>query len=253
MTDNTPINVFIVDDESLARERLKRLILNNTLYRVCGEAENGAQALRLIEQTKPDIVLLDIRMPGIDGLDVASELSKLTHPPAVIFCTAYDEYALEAFKKQAIGYLLKPVRGEELDSALGQASQINQLQLKSLQEQEDSDDVQFVAHSWKGQELIPFDSIYFFRSEQKYITIVHKNGETISDQTLKELEQSYPDKLLRAHRNTLVNAKHISAMHKDNDAHYYLHLRNSDHKILVSRRHVSELKQIINDQSFRTP
>jgi two-component system response regulator AlgR len=251
MTESDLITVFIVDDESLARERLKRLVERNQGYQVCGEAENGAQALTLIEREKPDIVLLDIRMPGIDGLEVASALAKHTHPPAVIFCTAYDEYAIDAFKKQAMGYLLKPVRGEELNSALSQARHVNQLQLKALQEQEDSDDIQFVAHSWKGQELIAFDSIYYFKSEQKYITVIHKGGETISDQTLKELENEYPEKLLRAHRNSLVNVKHISAMNKDSDGHYYLHIRDSEHRILVSRRHVSELKQIINDRSFR--
>lgn len=251
MTANSPISVFIVDDESLARERLKRLIERNCNYQVCGEAENGEQALVRIEELKPDIALLDIRMPGIDGLEVASALAKKPHPPAMIFCTAYDEYAIDAFKKQAMGYLLKPVRGEELESALAQAKHVNQLQLKSIKEQDSNEEAHFVAHSWQGQELLPFDSIYFFRSEQKYLTVVHANGETLSDQTLKELEQAHPDKLLRAHRNTLVNAKHISAMHKSSDSHYYIHIRNTDFRILVSRRHVSELKQRISEQSFQ--
>lgn len=252
MTETSAISVFVVDDESLARERLKRLVERDNHYQICGEAENGEQALRIIEQVKPDIVLLDIRMPGIDGMEVATKLAQQEHPPAIIFCTAYDEYAIDAFKRQAMGYLLKPVRGEELEKALGQAKHVNQLQLKALQEQRESEEAPFVAHSWKGQELIPFDSIYFFRSEQKYITIVHQHGETISDQTLKELEQSYGEKLLRAHRNTLVNAKHICAMSKDNEGHYHLQLRNTDYKILVSRRHVSELKQIISEQGFRS-
>ncbi len=252
MSENTTISVFIVDDESLARERLRRLIEHNLNYRVCGEAENGEQALRLISQLKPDIALLDIRMPGIDGLEVASALAKQAHPPAIIFCTAYDEYAVDAFKQQAIGYLLKPVRGEELVDTLAQAKHINQLQLKSLKEHENEEASQFVAHSWQGQELIPFDSIYFFRSEQKYLTVAHKKGETLSDQTLKELEQAYPDNLIRAHRNTLVNAKHISAMHKAPDGHHYLHIRDTLHRVLVSRRHVSQLKQKISEHANHT-
>lgn len=252
MTEQTQISVFIVDDENLARERLKRLVEHNLNYTVCGEAKNGEQALKLIEQNRPDIVLLDIRMPGIDGLEVASLLAQKEHPPAVIFCTAYDEYAIDAFKKQAIGYLLKPVRGEELSNALSQAKHVNQLQLKSLQKDEPTESNHFVAHSWQGQELIPFESIYFFRSEQKYITIVHEKGETISDQTLKELEQKHPDTLLRAHRNTLVNTRFISAMNKNKDGHYYIHIRDTEHRILVSRRHVSELKQLISNQSFRS-
>ena len=107
---NKVITVFIVDDESLARERLKRLIQTNTQYQVCGEAENGELALKGIPLAQPDIVLLDIRMPGVDGLAVADGISALKSPPAIIFCTAYDEYAIKAFNYNAIGYLLKPVR-----------------------------------------------------------------------------------------------------------------------------------------------
>jgi two-component system response regulator AlgR len=245
MNDSQTISVFIVDDEDLARERLKRLIAHNCNYQVCGEAENGAQALERIPNCQPDIVLLDIRMPGTDGLEVASSLAQLTHPPAIIFCTAYDEYAIAAFKHQAIGYLLKPVRGEELNQALSKAKHLNQLQLKALNAEQPTNTNQFVAHSWQGHELIPFESIYYFKSEDKYLTVVHENGETLSDQTLKELEHAYPDTLLRAHRSTLVHGKHISAMHKDSDGHYYLLIRGTEHRILVSRRHVSELKQQI--------
>jgi len=240
MKDQSTISVFIVDDENLARERLKRLISSNNAYLVCGEAENGEQALAKIPQAKPDIVLLDIRMPGIDGLEVAQVLSTLPHPPAIIFCTAYDQYALEAFKYHAIGYLLKPARSEDLNQALSQAKQVNQLQLKQIRSSDES--VKFVAHSWQGHELIELSSIYFFKSDQKYLTVIHSEGETLSDQTLKELEQLYPDGFLRVHRNTLVNINHITSLSKDTEGHYYLRIANTDHRIPVSRRHVSEIK-----------
>ena len=232
-----------MDDESLARERLKRLVLTNTHYQVCGEAENGELALKGIPEIQPDIVLLDIRMPGVDGLAVAEGISTLKNPPAIIFCTAYDEYAIKAFNYNAIGYLLKPVRKDDLFKALGQAKKLSQLQLKQLNHQETERSAMFVANSWQGQELIPFENIYYFKADQKYLTVVHREGETLSDQTLKELEELYEAELVRVHRNTLVNLSYVSALFKDGEGHHMLRLKGCDHQILISRRHVSEIKE----------
>ena len=236
------ISIYIVDDESLARERLKRLIQTNSLYQVCGEAENGEMALQGIPVAQPDIVLLDIRMPGVDGLAVAEGVSALKNPPAIIFCTAYDEYAIKAFNYNAIGYLLKPVRKDDFFKALSQAKQLSQLQLRQLHQQETEKTPQFLANSWQGHELIPLDEIYYFKADQKYLTVVHKGGETLSDQTLKELESQYTKELIRVHRNTLVNISHIAALFKDNEGHHQLRLKACDHTVLISRRHVSEIK-----------
>ncbi len=241
-TQTDAITVCIVDDEELARERLKRLISTDTNYRVIAEADNGKDAINTIGTMHPDIVLLDIRMPVCDGMEVARVTSELDHPPAIIFCTAYDEYAIQALNHQAIGYLLKPVRGEELFSALAKAKQINQLQLKALQSLNEDKELTFVAHSWSGREVIPFSDIYFFRSDQKYLTVVHRSGETLSDQTLKELEQKYQEQLLRVHRNTLVNTQHIEAMKRDSHGAYYLQLRGNESPIAISRRHVTAVK-----------
>lgn len=241
-----PIAVFIVDDEHLARDRLKRLIESDLCYQVCGEAENGEQALQGAQKTQPDIMLLDIRMPGIDGLAVAQKLAELDHPPAIIFCTAYDEYAIKAFKYEAIGYLLKPVRKEDLFQALKQAKKLSQLQIKHLTEQQTDSSKVFVANTWQGQELIPLENIYFFRADQKYLTVVHRDGETISDQTLKELEQRYPLMLLRTHRNTLVNIAHIYGLNKNADEGYSIRIKGSDHTVPVSRRHVTTIKTRLN-------
>jgi len=240
---NKVITVFIVDDESLARERLKRLIQTNTQYQVCGEAENGELALKGIPLAQPDIVLLDIRMPGVDGLAVADGISALKSPPAIIFCTAYDEYAIKAFSFNAVGYLLKPVRKDDLFKALGQAKQLSQLQLKQLNHQEKDGALTFVANSWQGHELIPFKDIYYFKADQKYLTVVHREGETLSDQTLKELEELYSAELIRVHRNTLVNLSHVSALFKDGEGHHQLRFKACDHTVLISRRHVSEIKE----------
>ncbi|HET8848260.1 MAG TPA: response regulator, partial [Marinobacter sp.] len=115
----TPIQrILIADDEPLARQRIRRLLDAVPGYQVCGEATDGDDALRKVAELEPDILLLDIRMPGLDGMDTADRLSRLDKPPAVIFCTAYDHYAIQAFNVNAVAYLLKPVRKEALASAL---------------------------------------------------------------------------------------------------------------------------------------
>ncbi|MDX1451300.1 MAG: LytTR family DNA-binding domain-containing protein [Oleiphilaceae bacterium] len=234
------MSVYIADDEALARERLKRMIEAMPDYQVAGEAENGESALHDISRLQPDIALLDIRMPGMDGLALAGQLSKLQAPPAIIFCTAYDEYAIEAFKHQAVGYLLKPARQEELLQALKQAQRLSRAQLHALQHKQDSEQI-FVAHSWQGHERIPLHDIYYFRADQKYLTVVHRQGETLSDQTLKELEETYADSFVRAHRSALVNLQHIRALTRNAQGQYQLELHNGD-QVVVSRRHTADLK-----------
>ena len=125
---------------------------------------------------------------------------------------------------------------------------LNQLQIKQAKQSLSNPDEEqqiFVANTWQGKELIEFDSIYFFRSDQKYLTVVHANGEALSDQTLKDLEQSYPDQLIRVHRNTLINKAHINSLLKKNDGHYEIQIKNSSHCISVSRRHVSDIKSYL--------
>ena len=119
-----PLSVLIVDDELPARERLQRLVEELPGCDVAGVCSNGADALALAGKLKPAVVLLDIRMPGMTGIEVARHLGAFEHPPAIVFTTAYDEYALQAFESQAVGYLLKPVRSERLGQALRQASRL---------------------------------------------------------------------------------------------------------------------------------
>lgn len=244
MLQERKITVLVVDDEQLARDRLKRLIANLDEYECVGEAENGEQALARIATLRPDIVILDIRMPGIGGMEVAKKLSSEDYPPAVIFCTAYDEYAIKAFQVSASGYLLKPVRSDDLAAALAKASQVNRLQVRQIEteQQQEEGDV-FIANTWQGHEMIPFDHIYYFQADQKYLTVHHKNGETLSDQTLKELEQTYGNRVIRAHRNSLVNARHVEALCKSADGKYYIRIKRTQEKVPVSRRLVSEVKE----------
>ena len=132
------MRVLIVDDEQLARDRLARMVTDFDTYEVVGEAANGVEAVRIAAETLPEVVLLDIRMPGMDGLEAARHFNEFEEPPAVIFCTAYEEHALEAFDLQAVGYLLKPVRKENLGTALAKAQRVNKAQLATLAEDEKS-------------------------------------------------------------------------------------------------------------------
>lgn len=236
--------VLVVDDEQLARERLIRLVNALDNYQVCGEACNGEEALTAIQNFEPDIVLMDIRMPGMDGMAAAEQVASLQTPPAIVFCTAYDEYAISAFKVHAVDYLLKPVRKEALEKALQQAGKLNKLQLNdSLASGKEIDTAPcLVAKTWKGSELIDLTHIYYFMADQKYVTVYHQGGETIIDNTLKELESDYSPRFLRTHRNSLVNTDFIEALIRDNAGHYLVRLKNSAGEIPVSRRHTSDVK-----------
>ena len=126
------MKVLIVDDEAPARARLRAMLKDIDGYSDCGDAANGAEALLLTEQTEPDILLMDIRMPGMDGLEAAQHLQSLEQPPAIIFTTAYNAFALQAFEAHAVDYLLKPVRQERLVEALQHAQRLTRVQAASL-------------------------------------------------------------------------------------------------------------------------
>ncbi|MDX1633202.1 MAG: LytTR family DNA-binding domain-containing protein [Marinobacter sp.] len=243
MTASDPQRILIADDEPLARERLARLVDRLDGYRVCGESGDGHATLRAVAELEPDILLLDIRMPGMDGMEVAEKLSALTHPPAIIFCTAYDHYAINAFEVQAAAYLLKPVRREALADALGRAGRINRVQLQALQVRSEASEDQLAVRTHRGTELIELAAILYCEADQKCVTIHHSQGETVTDFTLKELEQAYPEQLLRIHRQTLVGVRHIQALLRDDDGHYRIRLRQQDTELPVSRRHATAVRQ----------
>ncbi len=238
-----PYRILITDDEPLARQRLRRMIESLPQYQVCGEATTGNEALQAIVTQNPDILLMDIRMPDMDGMEAAQKIAALAQPPALIFCTAYDEYAISAFKVQAIDYLLKPVRPEALQAALQRAARTNRLQQANLQPPATDTPPApgtLLANTWQGSELIDLTQVYYFIADQKYVTIAHHQGETLCDQTLKQLEARYPQ-LLRIHRNCLVNTRWIEALVRQNDGQYAARLKTGT-LLQVSRRHVSDVK-----------
>src|SRR5690606_26134481 len=190
------MKILIVDDEPPARERLRRLLSEMEDCQVVGEAGAGEEALDRCGELQPDVVLLDVRMPGLTGIQVARHIDTLEDPPAVIFTTAYDQYAVEAFETEAVGYLLKPVRKEKLAHALRHASRISPSRLVKLAESARIEHrrEQICARLGEQLRLIPVGDIYYFLADQKYVTVKHKSGESLIDESLKSLGEEFaPD------------------------------------------------------------
>lgn len=233
------MRVLIVDDEPPARDRLKRLLVEVEDCQLCGEASNGQEALTLCQQQQPDVLLLDVRMPGMSGIDVAQHLNALAEPPAVIFTTAFDEYAVEAFEAEAIGYLLKPVRKEKLARALRHAARISSSRIQQLKQgtQSTSRREHICARLGDALRLIPVSDIRYFIAEQKYITIHHRNGTDLIDESLKELSAEFSDDFVRIHRNALVAERAIASVERDAEGQYKVLLRAAGEALPISRRH----------------
>lgn len=243
------MDVLIVDDETLARQRLVRMVEKIEDFCVVGEADNAESALQAISQHDPDIVLLDIRMPGKDGLNLAQDISQLEDPPAVIFCTAFDQYALDAFSTNAIGYILKPVKAEQLLQVLEKARNLNKLQRAAAQEKltpsNDNQRSHISAKTRRGVELIALEDIRYFIADHKYVTVYHLGGEHLLDESLKELEEEFGARFLRIHRNALVSVKHIEAIERTPQGQHQVRLSDTEQKPVVSRRHVGGLKSFM--------
>lgn len=243
------MDVLIVDDEPLARQRLARMLEKLEGHTLVAEADNGDAALAAICEHDPDVVLLDMRMPGEDGLSVARRISELEDPPAIIFCTAFDRYALDAFGTEAVGYLLKPVKAEQLLEVLAKAQRLNKLQratyAQTLAAPTETVRSHISARTRRGVELIPLDDVRYFIADHKYVTVYHVNGEHLLDETLKELEEQFGERLLRIHRNALVSVKHIEAVIRTTQGQYQVRLADTELRPVVSRRHVSGLKDLL--------
>lgn len=245
------MKLLIVDDEPPARERLKRLLAEIEDYEVVAEATNGEEALTYCSEYRPDVVLLDVRMPGLSGLEVARHINTAAEPPAVIFTTAYDQYAVEAFETAAVGYLLKPVRKEKLAHALRHAARITPNRLAKVAHGAglESRRQQICARLGDQLRLIPVDDIYYFLADQKYVTVKHKHGSNLIDESLKSLADEFSPEFIRIHRNALVCEKQISAVERTDDGGYIVRVRNCPETLEVSRRHASELLRRIRGEA----
>jgi two-component system response regulator AlgR len=243
MSGPAALKVLIVDDESPARERLRSLLAEIADIEVIGEAANGHEALAATAELNPDVVLLDVRMPGMDGLEAARHLNVLEEPPAVIFTTAYEQYAVEAFEAHAVGYLLKPVRKEQLAASLVRAGRLTRAQLQKLASGAEARRTHIAARHREALKLIPIEEVQYFLADQKYTTVRHLHGEDLIEESLRLLEREFSATFARIHRNALVSVKYLERIERDADGQYFVHLRGCPAPLAVSRRMAGELKE----------
>jgi len=237
------MKVLIVDDEPLARDRLQRLLLRVRPGAECRQAQSGESALRELGSFEAELLLLDVRMPGLGGIELAAQLDDLAEPPAVIFCTAYDEYALDALRHQAVAYLLKPVREEELDKALKLAGRVNRVQVAALRGDDSGGRRQVSSQGHRGLETMPVEDIRCFVAGQKYVTACGPQRELLLPDSLKDLELEFNHSFLRVHRNALVALRYVQRLLRDGDGGWCLELEGVAMRPAVSRRHLASVKE----------
>jgi two-component system response regulator AlgR len=242
------MKILIVDDEPLARNRLEDLLNDIGGVDITGFAANGREALEKTQTLQPDLILLDIRMPELSGLEVAMHLAQMKQPPAVIFTTAYSDHALEAFDANAVDYLLKPIRHARLEQALAKANPPQPQQLADVAQAAGEQARKHIsAHHRGGLRLIPIEEVIYFQADSKYVVVHHENGEVLIDEALKGLEQEFADSFTRTHRSALVANHRIEALEKDADGHYHVKLRGIGQALEVSRRQLHQVRKIIAD------
>ena len=234
------LRALIVDDEQPARERLAALLRELGQVEIVGDARNAAEALQRIAELDPDVLYLDVHMPGMSGLELARHLGSLDVPPAIIFTTAHDEHAMEAFEAEAVGYLLKPVRREKLAAATERAQRLTPRQLGAVAAQ--GARTQLAVRQRDGIKLLRLEDVISLVAEQKYTTVKHTGGEDLIDDSLRQLEAEFGDRFLRIHRSALVNRDFIEAVERTEEGHHLIRLRGVSEPMQVSRRLVGELK-----------
>jgi len=244
------LRIVIADDEAPARSRIRDLLEDcaaGMALQVVGEASNGRELIELLQQTPADVALLDIRMPEIDGVEAAQHLQKLPDPPAVIFTTAYDSYALKAFELHAVDYLVKPIRLRRLYDALARVRAITPLPLDVLRELAPEPRRHLSVQERGRLALIPVDKILFMRAELKYVTIRTLESEHLIEEALTRLEQEFHERFVRIHRSCLVSRDYIDRFERGADdtgeGGWMVVLRGLDERLPVSRRQQHVMKE----------
>ena len=247
----TKLRIAVTDDEAPARSRLKDLledVAEMLPLELLVEAENGRRLLDLIVKQPVDVVLMDIRMPEMDGLETAQHLHKLEEPPHVIFTTAYDDYAISAFELHAIDYLVKPIRLRRLHDALARTRSITRVSLDVLNEVAPDARTHLSAQERGKVFLVPVSDIRYLRAELKYVTIRTADREILLEESLSRLEQEFTERFVRIHRNCLVAKEYIEAFEKEaidgSDARWVVRVRDVDETLAVSRRQQHIVRQL---------
>ncbi len=244
----SPLRVLLVDDEALARSRMRSLLADCTepMAVVQGEAANAAQAMEQLQLHPCDVVLLDIHMPGVNGVALAQKIRELTQSPALIFVTALTAHAVQAFELEAVDYLTKPVRLERLQAAL---FKVRRNLLQSERALTHAAEETLIIHERNRMERVPLFQVVYFKAELKYITARTEDRSYILDGSLNELEQKYGTQFLRIHRNALVAIKAIRALERHQDPTecegWAVRLHGVDERLLVSRRQLLTVRDLV--------
>lgn len=257
-----PARILIVDDEAPARRRLREVLDDcRELFplTIADEAANGVEAIEIVNNGGIDIVLTDIRMPEMDGLEVARHIAKMDAPPKLIFVTAFDQYAVNAFELNAIDYLLKPIRQERLLTALNKAITLKPAQAEAIAEAAQARRKHLSIHERGKIVLVPMDDVLYLKAELKYVTVRTVQKEFLLEESLTKLEEEFTGLFTRIHRNTLVATKAVVGFEKvadggaDSDdgsqngdaggTHWAVVLRGIPEKLAVSRRQQHVVKE----------
>ena len=243
------LRVFIVDDEPPARNRLRDLLndcSNQLVLDVVGEAGNGQEALEKLAEIPADVVLLDIRMPQMDGIELAQHLQKLPKPPVIIFTTAYDAYAIKAFELHAIDYLLKPIRLGRLFDALNRAREAVPIKTEVLHDLLPDPRKNLSIHERGKIHLIPIEQVLYLRAELKYVTVRTAEREYLIEEALNTLEKEFAARFVRIHRNCLVAKEAIEGFEKggeEGESGWMVRLKGLEELLAISRRQQHIVKE----------
>ena len=243
------MKILVVDDEPLARRRLISQLQDLAIGEVVGEADDGLACLAAVERLAPEVILLDVRMPGMDGLEVARHLRSLNAPPIVIFTTAYDEHALAAFESHALDYLLKPVRSERLRDAL-QRAQTLRLGREVLAEQTVASGARrrhVSAVVGGALRLMPIAEVLYFQADQGYVSAVSQHSQLLIEDSLRALEEEFPDDFVRIHRNALVAPAHVRGLERDNEGNAFVVFEGRAERLMVSRRLMAQVRKSLRE------
>lgn len=234
------LKLVIADDEPLARERLRMLLAEDAGVEVVAEAGDGSQVLDACAAHHPHAVLLDIAMPGLDGLETARQLAQSSPRTAVVFCTAYDAHALSAFEAAAIDYLVKPVRPERLVVALQRVRTFLAGRPPASARRE-----HLCARLRGSLRVIPLQEVRYLQAEEKYVVVHHARGEDLIEESLRSLEEEFGDLFVRIHRSCLVARRELAELRRTPDGQVHALLRSGGPALEVSRRCVPQLRQAL--------
>ena len=243
------MRALIVDDEGPARERLAALLRECENVEIVGEAANGREAVEAFARLNPELILLNIRMPVMDGLEAARHIATFESPPAVIFCTAFDGHALAAFEANAVDYLVKPIRLDRLRAAITRARRFSG---SALARAEDAGGgarrrSHLCARVRGNLQLVPIGDVLYLLAEDKYVVVHHTRGEVLIEEALKTLESEFADNFVRIHRNCLVARDRIGGLTRSADGRIFAQIEGASAPLEVSRRNLPGLRKLVRN------